>query len=89
MAAKMICKINIGAMYQTIYIENEKYGDKKTVETHKILLRDFPEFVVNQLDVPDVYVSGITEDFFKKIEQETKLLEKTKYNKNTKHFHYV
>lgn len=90
MAAKMICKINIGAMYQTVYIENEKYDDKKTLETYQILLKDFPDFVAKQIDIPDIYIKGISRDFFQKIEEESKLLEKTKYNRTSKkQFHYI
>ncbi len=90
MAARMICKINIGAMYQTIYIENEKYEGKKTLETYQILLKDFPDFIAKQIDVPDIYIKGISHDFFQKIEEESLILERTKYNRiSKKKFHYI
>lgn len=38
MAAKAICKINIGVINQTIYIENEKNEGKKFLEDYSITL---------------------------------------------------
>ena len=43
MAAKAICKINIGVMHQTVFIKNTKYKDKEIIETHSVLLKDLPE----------------------------------------------
>lgn len=89
MAAKAICKINIGDMYQTVYIENEKYGNKKTLEHHSILLKDLANFFANLNDVNDIYISGVSKEFGISIEEETKMLQYQKYNKDTKIFHYI
>ena len=88
MSARAICKINIGTMYQTVYIENEKYKNKKTTETHHLLLKDLSEFFANLNDVNDIYISGVSEEFGKSIEQETRMLQYQKYSKDTKTFHY-
>lgn len=89
MAAKAICKINIGDMYQTVYIENEKYENKKTLEHHSILLKDLPNFFAKLKDVNDIYISGVSKEFGLSIEKETRMLQYQKENKDTKFFHYI
>ena len=89
MAAKAICKINIGKMYQTVYIENGKYEGKKTLEHYQILLKNLPDFFANLHDVDDIYLSGTPKDFGLPIEKETRILQYKKYNKDTKTFHYI
>ena len=88
MAAKAICKINIGQMFQTVYVENEKYGSKKTLENYQILLKDLPTFFADLNDVNDIYLFGISKEFGLSIEKETKIIQNQKYNKDTKNFHY-
>lgn len=89
MAAKAICKINIGLMHQTVFIKNTKYKDKEIIETHSVLLKDLPEFFANLQDVDDIYISGVSKNFGKSIEKETKIIQYQKYNKDTKHFNYI
>lgn len=86
---KAICKINIGKMFQTVYIENEKYKGKKTLEHYQVLLKDLPEFFATLNDVNDIYLSGISKEFGSSIEKDTKLIQHQKYNKDTKIFHYI
>lgn len=89
MAAKAICKINIGLMHQTVYVENKKYKDKETLETHYITLKDLPEFFANLKDVNEIYISGVSKEFGESIEKETKMIQYQKYNEDTKHFNYM
>lgn len=89
MSAKAICKINIGDMYQTVYIENEKYDNKKTLEHHSVLLTKLPSFFVELNDVNDIYISGVSKEFGMSIEKETRMLQYQKYNKDNKTFHYI
>lgn len=89
MAAKAICKINIGLMHQTVYVQNKKYKDKEILEKHYVTLKDLPEFFANLKDVNEIYISGVSKEFGESIEKETKMIQYQKYNEDTKHFNYM
>lgn len=89
MAAKAICKINIGVINQTIYIENEKNKGKKILEDYSITLQNLPEFLANLNDVDKIYISGVSKDFGHLIEEKTRTIQYKKYNKDTKLFYYI
>lgn len=86
--ARIVCNIFIGDLNQTVYIESEKYSGKKTLEKYSVPLKDFPKFIVNQIDIDEIYLFGNSE-FAKKIEKDTKTLEQNLYEKNTKKFYYM
>lgn len=88
MAAKIICYIQFGVKDQTVYIDNNKYSGKKTLETHKVPMNQLPEFFATQNDADDIYISGGFTAFCKGIEKRTKEIEMEKFNKQTKVFHY-
>lgn len=89
MSAKAICKIDLGVIDQTIYVQNEKYKGKQTLETYKSSLKELPEFFANLNDVNDIYLSGASKDFELTIEKETRKIQYKKYNQDTKIFHYI
>lgn len=88
MAAKALCKIDIGKMYQTVYIDNEKYSGKRTLETYQTLLVDLPKLLSEQQDVNEVHLFGVSKDFAKHIEEETKEEQLSKYGLYNKKFIY-
>ena len=89
MAAKLICKINMGALKQDVYIQGQKYSGKQTLENFKLSLDEIPEFIAKQRDIKDIYISGVNQNFFQKIEMDTRKIEYSLYNKDTKFFHYI
>lgn len=88
MAAQMACKVSIGTMYQTVYIQNTKYDGKVTKEVYNIPIKELADFIVDTKDVEDVYLAGPIA-YLMKIQQEVKSKELKKYNKNSKKIHFV
>ena len=86
--ARMICKINMGTLMQKVFIQGQKYSNKKTIEPYRISLDDLPDFIVEHSDVQDVFLKGPME-YTKKIKQETEEKEMLKYSKVTKTFHII
>lgn len=84
---KLICKIQPGLKNQIIYIQSEKYDNKKTLETFSIPLNEIPDFIINQ-KVYDVYFRG-NKDFISKIEKDIKQKEIEKYSENKIIFNYI
>lgn len=82
--AKIICKINLGVLYQDIFIE-----DQNKIEKFSIPLNEIPNFIVKQREIKDIYIKTPNKDFFKNIELKTKKLEYNLYTQNTKYFHYI
>lgn len=86
--ARMICKINMGTLMQKVFIQEQKYSNKKTIEPYRISLDDLPDFIVEHSDVQDVFLKGPAE-YTKKIKQETEEKEMLKYSKVTTTFHII
>lgn len=80
--AKIMCKINLGTVYQNLYKETQ-IGQ---VEVFSLPLEKIPSFIAKQEDVKDVYISGLNKSFLEKIESDTKILT---YDNNNKIFHYT
>lgn len=50
----IVCRINLGVMYQTIYVKK----DQDTIERHRVLMEDLADFLMNT-PIDDVYISGV------------------------------
>lgn len=86
--ATLICKINLGIKNQTVFIRSEKYSHKETMEEYQMPVEDIASFIADMQDVEEAVFSGPRE-YAKKIEQETKEKEKTKYSKVKTRFVYI
>ena len=86
--AKVICKINLGAKNQNIYIQSQKYSNKQTLETYEVPIENIANFIISQQGIDEVYLGG-TKIYIEKIEDEIKDLEIKKYAKNTIKFYYI
>ena len=85
--ARVICKINVGLKNQTVYIQNQKYSKKQTLESYEIPIQNIADFIVNQSGITEVHFGG-SKIYTEKIEDNIKNLELKKYNKNTIKFIY-
>ena len=80
----IVCRINLGVMYQTIYVKK----DPNTIERHRVLMEDLADFLMNT-PIDDVYIYGVPQEYAKSIERDTRKKQYEKYNQDTKKFHYM
>lgn len=69
--AKLTCKFNIGTLIQQVFIQGRNTPGKKATETYWMKIDTLSDFIVNQADVDEVYLSGPSK-FIERIEQEVK-----------------
>lgn len=81
--ATAICKINLGLKEQTLFIQ-----DNGEMKNYQLSLNDLSNFIVEKTDINEVIFSG-PRQYVKKIEQETKEKEKSKYTKIKTKFIYI
>ncbi len=83
--SKIICKINLGALKQNLYVSD----DEDNLTRFSLTTEEIPEFIAKQQDVKDIYIHGANKDFLTKIEIDTRKKEYNLYAKDTKFFHYI
>ena len=80
----IICQINLGTMYQKVYVRKSA----NSIIEHEIQLEDLPEFLLNS-SINNIYISGVPKSFGESIERKTRKLQLEKYKKDTKNFYYI
>lgn len=83
MSKEIICQINLGDFKQKLYLK-----EGSTIKTFSLTVDDISDFIINQPEAKDIYLSGASKAFLQNIELVTNFKEQKKYNKNTKIFHY-
>lgn len=86
--SKIVCKIQIGLQKQDVIVYGQKYSNKQTIEHHSLNFKEIPDFISNQSDIKEVYLSG-PKSFIHKIEEDTKNKEIQKYSIIKTKFYYI
>lgn len=82
---KIICDIQMGMLKHTVYIMK---NDNTVENFFNLTLKEIPDFIVQEKDIQDIYLTGLNKNFLKKIEKEIKEKEYNLYSQNNKIFHY-
>lgn len=76
-----ICKIRIGMLKQKVLFRN---NESSFVKEEQVPLYFLPKFLATEKDLDIVSLSGAPKDFMKKIEDETKKIERTLHSDKEK-----
>ena len=85
---KIICKINLGSLKQTLIVTDETEKNP-IIKKFFLTMEEIPTFIARQNNIKNIYISGATKEFLKKIEIDTKKAEYNLYSQSTKQFHYI
>lgn len=85
---KIICKINLGSLKQTLIVTDETEKNP-IIKKFFLTMEEIPTFIARQNNIKNIYISGATKEFLKKIEIDTKKAEYNLYSRSTKQFHYI
>lgn len=86
---KILCKINLGTLNQTLWIEKENKNGKIDLKEFSLRLDEIPTFISKEREIKDIYITGASKSFLEKIESDTRKIEQNLYAENTKLFHYM
>ena len=86
--AKIICKISMFGLNQTLYLNKYDNTGKEITEIYSMPLKDIPNFIFSQKDVDEVCLAG-PKLFIKKLEEDTYKLEIEKYSEKKTNFIYL
>ena len=81
----MICKIDMGTLFQDFFIKTKDENGEEKVQNVYIKLNEIPEFIANYKGNAKIFLSGANKTFLQKIERDTK----KKYNVINKKFFYI
>lgn len=76
-----VCKIRIGTLKQKVLFRN---NESSFVKEEQVPLHFLPKFLATEKDLDTVSLSGAPKDFMKKIEDETKKIERTLHSDKEK-----
>jgi hypothetical protein len=76
-----VCKIRIGTLKQKVLFRN---NESSFVKEEQVPLYLLPKFLATEKDLDTVSLSGAPKDFMKKIEDETKKIERTLHSDKEK-----
>lgn len=80
----IFCKINIGTLFQDLYLKTIDSDGKSTTTVHTIPIGSISNFIAEHNEVSQVFLNG-NKVFLQQIEKEVI----TKYNITNKKFHYI
>jgi len=86
---KILCKINLGTLNQTLWVEKENKNGKIDLKEFSLRLDEIPNFISKERAIKDIYITGASKAFLEKIESDTRKIEQNLYSENTKLFHYM
>lgn len=76
-----VCKIRIGTLKQKVLFRN---NESSFVKEEQVPLYLLPKFLATEKDLDTISLSGAPKDFMKKIEDETKKIERTLHSDKEK-----